>query len=68
MTGNVADAVVTHITGERWMAKDTGSRDRPTRDEVAQLAYHLYEVRGRQHGYDIEDWLRAEQELRHHYL
>jgi hypothetical protein len=68
MTGNVADTIITFLTGERSLAKDTGFRIRPTRDEVAQLAYYLYEVRGRQHGYDIEDWLRAEQELRHHYL
>jgi Protein of unknown function (DUF2934) len=67
MTGNVADAIVTYIAGESWMAKDTDSRDHPTRDEVAQLAYHLYEARGREHGYDIDDWLRDETELTHHY-
>lgn len=34
-----------------------------THDEIAQLAFSLYEARGRQGGHDIEDWLRAEQEL-----
>ena len=34
------------------------------RDEVAQRAYELYIARGCQHGYDLEDWLVAERELR----
>lgn len=28
--------------------------------QVEQLAYSFYEQRGFQHGYDREDWLRAE--------
>ncbi len=28
--------------------------------EVAKVAYELYEKRGRIHGSDLEDWLRAE--------
>ena len=28
---------------------------------VAELAYHLYEQRGRQDGHDMEDWIQAEQ-------
>jgi hypothetical protein len=35
----------------------------PTHDEIAQLAFNLYESRGRQEGHDVEDWLRAEEEL-----
>jgi hypothetical protein len=31
---------------------------------VARRAYELYEVRGRQAGDDVQDWLRAEQEIR----
>ena len=27
---------------------------------VAQVAYELYEQRGREHGHDLEDWLKAE--------
>lgn len=34
------------------------------REEVAQVAYALFEQRGRTHGRDIEDWLRAEEILR----
>ena len=46
-------------------------RDRRNRDEaedvsrqaIERRAYELYEARG-EHGYDVEDWLRAEAELR----
>jgi hypothetical protein len=33
-------------------------------DEIARLAHRFWSERGRQHGHDAEDWLRAEQELR----
>ena len=39
----------------------------PTPAEIARLAYHFYEMRGRQNGYDVEDWLLAEHELTQHY-
>jgi hypothetical protein len=31
--------------------------------QIAQLAFRLYEARGREDGHDIEDWLRAEAAL-----
>ena len=63
----VADIVIADITGEGTMGKYTGSRLYPTNDEIAQLAFDLYESRGRQDGHHVEDWLRAEQELMRHY-
>ena len=54
-------------TAEGSMAKYTGGRQRPSRDEIARLAYHFYERRGRRDGHDVDDWLSAEQELTHHY-
>ena len=36
----------------------------PTREQIARRAYELFVARGGTHGYDIEDWLRAERELR----
>lgn len=33
------------------------------RERIRQLAYDLYEKRGRVHGSDLDDWLRAESEL-----
>ena len=53
----------TALTGERTMTKDTGGRRRPSRDEIAALAYQLYEKRGRQDGEDLGDWLASEREL-----
>ncbi len=29
-------------------------------DEIARVAYELYEKRGRAHGYELGDWLEAE--------
>ena len=55
------------LTGEAVMSKDTGSRERPTRDEIARLAYHFYELRNRQNGRDLDDWHAAEAQLAHHY-
>jgi hypothetical protein len=36
----------------------------PTPDEIARLAYSRYEARGKVPGFDVEDWLAAEQEAR----
>ena len=58
-----ADFVTSHAAGEWGMETYTGGRLAPTHDEIAQLAFSLYESRGRQDGHDVEDWLRAEQEL-----
>jgi Protein of unknown function (DUF2934) len=55
------------LTGERMLTKYTGGAEPPSRDEIARLAYHLYETRGRRHGQDVSDWLAAEQELTRHY-
>jgi hypothetical protein len=64
---DLADIVAADITGERGIGKYTGRRPSPTQGEIAQLAFTLYDSRGRQDGHDIEDWLRAEQELVRHY-
>ena len=36
---------------------------KPSREVIEQLAYQYWEQRGYQHGYAIQDWLRAEREL-----
>lgn len=33
-------------------------------EQIRRRAYDLYEQRGRTDGYDVEDWLQAEAELR----
>ena len=55
------------IVGEMGVGQYTGARLSPTREEIAQFAYSLFESRGREDGHDVEDWLRAEQQLFHHY-
>jgi len=35
-----------------------------TDSDIAQRAYELYCARGGEHGYDMDDWLMAERELR----
>jgi hypothetical protein len=55
------------LTGERMLTKYTGGVEPPARDEIARLAYHIYETRGRRDGQDVDDWLAAEQELTRHY-
>jgi hypothetical protein len=67
MNGITSDVIIADLTGAGWMGQDTGSRLRPTREEVARLAYQRYESNGHKDGNDMEDWLRAEHELTHHY-
>ena len=62
-----SEIAMEHAIAPSDMGKKTGRRLYPTHDEIAQLAYCLYESRGRQAGHQIEDWLRAEQQLVHHY-
>lgn len=33
-------------------------------DEIRQRAFELFEARGGQEGHELEDWLRAESEIR----
>jgi hypothetical protein len=49
------------------MGKYTDCRKSPTHDEIAQLAFSLYEPRGRQDGHHIEDRPCADQDLVRHY-
>jgi hypothetical protein len=35
----------------------------PLQERIRQRAYELYQQRGGQHGFDIQDWLRAESEM-----
>jgi hypothetical protein len=59
--------LVKAITGESLLAKNTEGSEHPSPSEIARLAYEFYERRGRKTGNDVEDWLRAERELRRHF-
>ena len=63
---SICEILPAAITGEWGIGKYTGRRTSPTHDEIAQLAFSLYEARGGQDGHHVEDWLRAEQELARH--
>ncbi len=45
-----------------WLRNQrTDVQDPPCeQDEVARVAYQLYEERSREDGHDLEDWLKAE--------
>ena len=55
------------LDGERWMTRSTDVHERPTPAQIARLAYHFYDTRGRQDGHDVDDWLLAEEELARRY-
>ena len=55
VTRKAADFVTSHAAGEWGLGTDTAGRRTPTHDEIAQLAFHLYETRGRQDGHDVQD-------------
>jgi hypothetical protein len=41
-----------------------GSADPTLQRRIAERAYQLFELRGHSHGSDVDDWLRAEREIR----
>ena len=43
--------------------KPSRDNERPSHDQISQLAYQLYERRGCRPGHELEDWLHAEETL-----
>jgi len=43
--------------------KQSAAKTRPTQDEIALRAYHIYLERGCTPGNPFDDWVRAEREL-----
>lgn len=41
----------------------TGAQPQNLEEQIRQRAYELYEKRGRGDGHDLDDWLRAEEEV-----
>ncbi len=44
-------------------SRSNGSKPKPTQDEIALRAYHIYLERGCTPGDPLGDWIRAEREL-----
>jgi len=55
-----------HADSDRRRSADTTQpvTAPPNADDVARRAYELYEARGGEPGADLDDWLKAESELR----
>jgi hypothetical protein len=45
-------------------ARSTSMASEPSEDDIRLRAYHRFLERGGAHGFDFEDWLEAERELR----
>ncbi len=43
--------------------KQVATADPRIEEEIRERAYELFEARGGQDGYELEDWLRAEEEI-----
>jgi hypothetical protein len=52
------------IAAENGTATNGVTEIKYSHEQVAQLAHKYWAERGRQHGHHLEDWFRAEQELR----
>ena len=64
MDGKTAETIATYIGDDSWTPKDTIERH-PSHEAIADLAYYLFEARGRKDGRDLDDWLCAEHLLAH---
>ena len=51
-------------TGQGIPAPTISATEGLSRERIAARAYELWEARGRPEGSDLEDWLKAETELR----
>jgi hypothetical protein len=49
---------------KKRMSVEEPAGNGPTVEQIAERAYHLYLARGEAPGHDVEDWFRAEAELR----
>lgn len=51
--------------GGRMMASDPADPAHPDpQDRVRQIAYEIYEMRGRKDGHDEDDWFAAESQVK----
>ena len=44
-------------------AKTVAAATHDLAEQIRRRAYELYEQRGREDGHEVEDWLRAEEEV-----
>jgi hypothetical protein len=66
----IVTKVKTHSKQDKVIARrpsaateSTTSGIRVPLDDIRVRAFHMYQKRGGQHGYDIQDWLNAERQI-----
>ena len=50
---------------DRRVEAPAGATREPSYQEVSRRAFEIWEQNGREPGHDLENWLKAETELRH---
>jgi DUF2934 family protein len=50
--------------GDETLHDQSAGLNEPAREDIEHRAYELYLARGEVQGYDQDDWLQAERELR----
>jgi len=53
----------TRVSASPKQKKSSSNGSKPTRDDIALRAYHIYLERGCTPGDPLDDWVRAEREL-----
>ena len=61
----IMDVLDQSTTAVQTPPPEGAQSDAPTKTEIATEAYALFCARGYEHGHDVEDWLAAEELLRH---
>ena len=51
-------------TTKRSATVTSESQELELEHQIRLRAYELYEARGRKHGHELDDWLRAKEEIR----
>jgi hypothetical protein len=54
------------MSGVKYGADTTGCPIECLPDLIRKHAYQLFEARGHQPGHEMDDWLQAEREIKHH--
>jgi hypothetical protein len=62
-TSASASAPTSIASKRKAVSKKGSAAPSISHEEIAILAHRFWNERGRQHGHDAEDWLRAEQAL-----
>jgi hypothetical protein len=54
------------LDGMHYGADTSGCPIKCFPDLIRKRAYQLFEARGRRQGHELDDWLQAEREIKHH--